>query len=283
MMTAALEIKGLCKEYPGFALDKVGFSVMPGSIVGFIGRNGAGKTTTLKSALNLVHPSAGEINYFGLALGEHEDEIKQRIGYAGGTVSWYKKKKIKDIVAVTATFYDNWDDTMWRQYCAAFKLDENKTPEQLSEGMKVKLNIALALSHRAELLILDEPTSGLDPVSRDELLEIFLRLARAGVAVLFSTHITSDLEKCADNIVYIQKGRISEDCTQEEFIGKYRLLNAPENMTEEQQAAVVSERYSRSGSVLMIKTEDAGLFSGCELTVPTLEEIMVALEKEVME
>jgi len=282
MTTAALEIKGLCKDYPGFALDNVSFSVMPGSIVGFIGRNGAGKTTTLKSVLNLVHPSAGGIKYFGLELHEHEDAIKQRIGYAGGTVSWYKKRKIKDIVGMTAAFYDNWDQNMWRQCCTMFNLDENKTPEQLSEGMKVKLNIAIALSHKAELLILDEPTSGLDPVSRDELLEVFLRLARSGVAVLFSTHITSDLEKCADNITYIQNGKIIASCTQEEFIGAYMLLNAPENMTDAQRAAVVSERCSRSGSVLTIKTADAGLFEGCEMTVPTLEEIMVSLEREVL-
>ena len=281
MKTAALEINGLCKEYPGFALDNVGFSVMPGSIVGFIGRNGAGKTTTLRSILNLVHPSAGEIRFFGLDFRGHEDEIKQRIGYAGGTVSWYKKRKIKDIVEITSTFYDNWNSDMWRKFCGTFKLDEDKTPEQLSEGMKVKLNIALALSHRAELLILDEPTSGLNPVSREELLEIFLALARLGVAILFSTHITSDLEKCADRIVYIQRGRIAENCTQEELTGKYRLLNAPENMTEAQQAAVVSASYSRSGCVITIKTGDAGLFADSELTVPTLEEIMVSLEREV--
>lgn len=280
MMTAALEIKGLCKEYPAFKLDNVSFSVMSGSIVGFIGRNGAGKTTTLKSILNLVHPSAGEIRYFGLDLHEHEDAIKQRVGYAGGTVSWYKKKKIKDIVSVTSMFYDNWDSDMWRQYCALFRLDENKTPEQLSEGMKVKLNIALALSHKAELLILDEPTSGLDPVSRDELLEIFLHLARNGVAVLFSTHITSDLEKCADSITYIRQGRIISSCTEKEFIGSYLLLREPKDMNEKMKNAVIGANLSKDGNTIMINSADAGLFSGCSFTTPTLEEIMVYLEKE---
>lgn len=279
-MTAALEIKGLCKEYPAFKLDNVSFSVMSGSIVGFIGRNGAGKTTTLKSILNLVHPSAGEIRYFGLDLHEHEDAIKQRIGYAGGTVSWYKKKKIKDIVSVTSMFYDNWDNDMWREYCALFRLDENKTPEQLSEGMKVKLNIALALSHKAELLILDEPTSGLDPVSRDELLEIFLHLAHSGVAVLFSTHITSDLEKCADSITYIRQGRIISSCTEKEFIGSYLLLREPEDMNEKMKKAVIGASLSKDGNTIMINSADAGLFAGCSFTTPTLEEIMVYLEKE---
>ena len=205
---AVLEVRGLCKEYPAFRLEDVSFSVEPGSIMGFIGRNGAGKTTTLKSILNLVHPSAGEIRYFGLPLVEHEREIKQRIGYAGGAVDYYKRKKIADIVDVTRTFYSNWDDAEYRKYLDAFSLDPGKTPAQLSEGMKVKLNLTLALSHHAQLLILDEPTSGLDPVSRDELLDAFTFLRDRGVAVLFSTHITSDLEKCADHITYIVKGKL---------------------------------------------------------------------------
>lgn len=210
---SVLEVTGLCKEYPQFRLDNVSFAVEPGSIMGFIGRNGAGKTTTLKSILNLVHPSAGEIRYFGLPLSEHEREIKQRIGYAGGTVDYYKRKRIADIIDVTRTFYGNWDEAECKKYLDAFSLDPGKTPSQLSEGMKVKLNLTLALSHHAELLILDEPTSGLDPVSRDELLDAFTFLRERGVAVLFSTHITSDLEKCADYITYIVKGKLIASST----------------------------------------------------------------------
>lgn len=217
---AVLEVKGLCKEYPSFRLEDVSFAVEPGSIMGFIGRNGAGKTTTLKSILNLVHPSAGEITYFGLPLAAHEREIKQRIGYAGGAVDYYKRRKIADIVDVTRTFYDNWDDAEYRKYLDAFSLDPNKTPSQLSEGMKVKLNLTLALSHHAELLILDEPTSGLDPVSRDELLDAFTFLRDRGVAVLFSTHITSDLEKCADHITYIVKGRLVASAPMDAFFAQ---------------------------------------------------------------
>ncbi len=203
-----LEVKGLCKTYPGFRLDNVSFSVAPGSIMGFIGRNGAGKTTTLKSLLHIVHPDAGEIRYFGLDLNEHEREIKQRIGYAGGAVDYYKRKPIRTLADVTRGFYDNWDEAAYKRYMDAFSLDERKSPSQLSEGMRVKLNLTLALSHHAELLILDEPTSGLDPVSREELLDAFTFLRDKGVAILFSTHITSDLEKCADHISYISKGRL---------------------------------------------------------------------------
>ena len=213
-----LEVQGLCKTYPGFRLDNVSFSVAPGSIMGFIGRNGAGKTTTLKSLLHIVHPDAGEIRFFGLDLNAHEREIKQRIGYAGGAVDFYKRKPIRVLADVTRGFYANWDEAAYKRYMEAFSLDENKSPSQLSEGMRVKLSLTLALSHRAELLILDEPTSGLDPVSREELLDAFTFLRDKGVAILFSTHITSDLEKCADHISYISKGKLLASEGMQDFL-----------------------------------------------------------------
>lgn len=211
------EVSGLRKEYPSFRLQDVSFSIREGRITGFIGRNGAGKTTTIKSILNLVHPDGGEICFFGLPLAGHEAEIKRRIGYSTGTVSWYPRKKIRDIVDIVSRFYETWDDAAYRRYLQLFALDENKTPLELSEGMKVKLNLLLALSHGAEILILDEPTSGLDPFSRDELLGIFTELKEHGVAVFFSTHITSDLEKCADDVVYISGGKIAAAMSKAEF------------------------------------------------------------------
>ena len=148
---------------------------------------------------------------------ENEREIKQRIGFSTGAVNYYPKKKFKNIVAITKTFYKNWDETAYREYLELFSLDENKMPCELSEGMKVKFNLLLALSHKAEILILDEPTSGLDPFSRDELLELFVELKNRGVAVLFSTHITSDIEKCADDIMYIRKGKLIANCSKDKF------------------------------------------------------------------
>ncbi len=203
-----LEVRGLCKHYPKFTLSDVSFSVREGIIMGFIGRNGAGKTTTLKSILGIVHPDAGEICFFGRDFAGHEREIKQKIGFAGGAVDYYKRKPIQKLLDVTKTFYDNWDDDTCRRYMELFSLDADKTPGELSEGMRVKLNLTLALSHGARLLILDEPTSGLDPVSREELLDTFRFLREKGIAILFSTHITSDLEKCADDITYIAKGKL---------------------------------------------------------------------------
>lgn len=203
-----VEVRDLRKEYPAFTLQDVSFCIEQGRITGFIGRNGAGKTTTIKSILNLVHPDGGEINYFGLPLAGHEAEIKKRVGYSTGSVSWYPRKKIRDIVGIVSKFYETWDEEAYRRYLRLFELSEDKTPLELSEGMKVKFNLLIALSHGAEVLILDEPTSGLDPFSRDELLSVFAELKEHGVAVFFSTHITSDLEKCADDIVYISHGEI---------------------------------------------------------------------------
>lgn len=231
-MSRVLEVRELCKSYPKFELGPVSFSVEAGSIMGFIGRNGAGKTTTLKSILNIVHPDAGSICYFGREFAGQEREVKQRIGYAGGAVDYYPRKKIADLLAITRRFYDNWDEAANRKYMDAFSLDPAKTPRELSQGMKVKLNLAIAMSHRAELLILDEPTSGLDPVSREELLDIFGFLRDAGAAILFSTHITSDLDKCADHITYIQKGKLVASEPMGDFIKRHEAEGAGSDLEE---------------------------------------------------
>lgn len=216
-----VQVRGLNKTYPSFKLKDVSFDIDEGRITGFIGRNGAGKTTTIKSMLNLVHPDSGEIFYFGKSLSENENEIKKLIGYSTGTVNWYPRKKLRDIVSVVKNCYDTWDEEAYRKYLALFSLDENKAAVELSEGMKVKCNLLLALSHNAKVLILDEPTSGLDPFSRDELLELFTELKGHGVAVFFSTHIISDIEKCADDIVYISKGEIAAALSKDDFTDRF--------------------------------------------------------------
>lgn len=225
-----VEVRGLVKNYPAFSLQEASFGVAAGRITGFIGRNGAGKTTTIKSMLNLVHPDGGEVDYFGKPLRGNETEIKKHIGYSTGVVNWYPRKKIRDIVAIVKAFYDTWDEEAYRKYLALFQLDESKTPLELSEGMKVKFNLLLALSHKAEVLILDEPTSGLDPFSRSELLGVFETLKKEGVAVFFSTHIISDIEKCADDIVYISRGKIVAALPKADFV---KQLSAPGETLED--------------------------------------------------
>ena len=209
------EIRGLCKKYPSFTLSDVSFDLAPGRITGFIGRNGAGKTTTIKSMLGLVHPTGGSVSYFGMPFE----------GYSTGVVNYYPKKRIRDLVAVTKSFYPNWDEAAYRELLELFELSEEKRPCELSDGMKVKLNLLLALSHRAELLILDEPTSGLDPFSREELIDVLKKLRERGAAILFSTHIISDVEKCADDVAYIRKGRLVAALPKEEFRARFGLAD----------------------------------------------------------
>ena len=279
-MNEVLRVESLCKEYPSFRLENVSFSVEAGSIMGFIGRNGAGKTTTLKALMNLIRPSSGRIEFFGLPLEGNEKQIKQRIGFASGGVNYYQRRAMKDIVAVTSSFYDSWDDALYRRYLDRFQLDEAKKPRELSEGMKVKFNLAMALSHHAELLLLDEPTSGLDPVSRDDLLEVFLDLAAEGVAILFSTHITSDLDKCAGAITYIRGGRILASEQTADFLAGYRLTAVSGGETAEQRRAFLGVSRGRDGDTALISAADAGAFAGRALRSPDLEAIMVHLEKE---
>ena len=256
------------------------FSVGAGRICGFIGRNGAGKSTTLGSLTGLVHPDAGAARFFGLDARENETAVKRRIGYVASGVNYYPNKKLRMITRVTRMFYDGWDDAAYARYMRLFGLDESKTPAQLSAGMKVKYALALALSHRAELLILDEPTSGLDPVSRDELLDVFMQLSREGKAILFSTHITSDLDKCADDIVYIRQGKILAEDTIGDFEQAWRLVQVADEaaLSARQRTALVGAKPAKHGLTALARAQDAALF---EAAAPaTLEEIIIHLEKE---
>lgn len=221
----AMDIRGLCKKYPAFELKDVTFSVPQGAVMGFIGRNGAGKSTTIKSILGLAHPDAGQVEILGRDFAEDERFIKENIGVVLGGIDFYPKKKIGTLTNVTRRFYENWDEEKYRHYLSLFAIDESKRVDQLSSGMQVKYMIALALSHNAKLLILDEPTSGLDPVSRDELTELLRRIAADGRrSVLFSTHITSDLEKCASHIAFIKEGELQYTGTLEQFRQHYAYL-----------------------------------------------------------
>ena len=274
-----LEVKGLCKTYPAFTLDHVSFHVGRGRICGFIGRNGAGKSTTLGSLTGLVHPDAGEACFFGMELRGNETAVKRKTGFVSSGVNYYPNRKLRTITSVTRAFYPDWDEAAYERYMKLFHLDEAKTPAQLSAGMKVKYALALALSHRAELLILDEPTSGLDPVSRDELLDIFMQLSSEGKSILFSTHITSDLDKCADDIVYIQRGRILAEETLDDFVAAYRLVEFDAAaLTPAQREALVGEKRVKHGFSALTRAENAALFPNAREAA--LEEIMVHLEKE---
>ncbi|MDR0914726.1 MAG: ABC transporter ATP-binding protein [Oscillospiraceae bacterium] len=220
-----LAVQGITKRYSSFTLQDISFSLPQGKIMGFIGKNGAGKTTTLKSILNMVKLDAGTTQMFGLNYYENEQRCKQEIGVVLGEIDFYKQKKLFSITDVTKRFYRAWDDTAYCKYMDAFALDPQKRVKELSSGMKVKYMLALALSHHAKLFILDEPTSGLDPVSRNDLLGLFRQLVKSGErSILFSTHITTDLEKCADLVTYIKDGKLLKSAETTEFIESFSFL-----------------------------------------------------------
>ena len=280
-MSDFLKIEKLNKNYPTFSLKDVSFSVQPGRIMGFIGRNGAGKTTTLKSIMNLIHYESGNISAFGLDMSEHELENKQRIGFALSELNYYPNKTIRQLMNVTKRFYKNFDEKKFDEVCKIFNLNIDKKLEELSSGMKVKYSVAVALSHNAELLILDEPTSGLDPVSRDEILDIFREIVKNGDrAILFSTHITSDLDKCANDITYIHDGEIVYTGTKKDFVSSYLFIkDKSKNKNLEKEYIAFKELEDRIEGLISIDKKDLFVKEGISPNEPDLEEIMVYLER----
>lgn len=275
----SLQVAHLNKCYPSFSLEDVSFSLEKGTIMGFIGRNGAGKSTTLKALFNIVHPDSGEVSFFGMPYAGNERAIKNRSSFSAGAFEYYQNKTLRSITKVTRRFYSEWDDAVYAKYMDKFMLDERKTPAELSEGMKVKYSLCLALSHNAELLILDEPTSGLDPVSREEVLEIFLSLSEQGKTILFSTHIISDLENCADSITYIQRGRVLASCAVTEFVNRYKIVHfASREDIDRSGLDIFGVRRAKEGFTALI--ENHGEANNEANSYPSLEQIMVHLEAE---
>lgn len=271
-----LRINNLKKRYSSFELNDVSFSLDAGYIMGFIGPNGAGKTTTLKCMLGLTQKDAGSVQIFGQDLFQNELAFKQHIGVSFGGVDFYAKTKIKIITEVVSRFYKNWDNHLYRSYLDRFDLDENKRPSELSSGMKIKFVLALAMSHHAKLLILDEPTSGLDPIARDDLLTLFQELIENGeTSILFSTHITSDLEKCADFITYIENGSIIASCEKDELISSYRLIKGTIAQRQSIEARLISAKIHAYGFTGLIRTKDLTSRDTVTIEKPSLEDIMI--------
>ncbi|GGN94858.1 ABC transporter ATP-binding protein [Saccharibacillus kuerlensis] len=277
----ALDIRNLHKKYTDFQIRDVSFQLEKGYIMGFIGANGAGKTTTIKSILNMIRIDSGEVYVFGKNMAEHETEVKQQIGCAFGDIDFYTRSRIKTVTDITKKFYKNWNEETYSDCLRRFKLDENKKIAELSTGMKVKYSLALALSHGAKLLILDEPTSGLDPVSRDDLLDLFQELIVDGeISILFSTHITSDLEKCADFITFIDNGQIVASAEKNEFMESYRLVSGSEAHLNEVKERLISYKVNSFGFTGLIRTEDFDPSSKLNASMPSLEEIMIYFAKK---
>ena len=275
----AIEIRNITKKYDGFTLDNVSFVVPKGSIMGFIGQNGAGKSTTIRSLLNIISVNSGEIRILGLDHIKDEKAVKERIAVVFDELPFHDVFNAKDMSRIFEGIYPKWNRSTYVRYLDRFQLPMKKKIGEFSKGMKMKLQIACALSHEAELLIMDEPTSGLDPVVRDEILRIFMEYLEDGErSILMSSHITSDLEKIADSITYIDRGKILLSGYKDEILESHGVIKcSKEKLAEIDPADIVSSRVNAFGAEIMVSDREKASYkySSLMLDPTSLEEIML--------
>ncbi len=275
----AIEINGLTKKYDGFTLDNVSFTVPKGSIMGFIGQNGAGKTTTIRSLLNIIKADSGEIKLLGLDHAKDEYEVKERIAVVFDELPFHESFTGEALSRMFSGIYGAWDKKRFFELCDRFGLPVKKKLKKFSKGMKMKMQIATALSHNAELLIMDEATTGLDPVVRNEILEMFREyLIDGDKSILMSSHITSDLEKIADCVTFIDKGRILLTGYKDDVLDNHAVIKCTKSEYAEMVPAdIISARVSDFGAEVMVadREEAAKKFPGLAIEKTTLEEIML--------
>lgn len=228
-MTHSLEIQDLQKAYKRFRLDKISLRLPEGYILGLIGPNGAGKTTTLKILMDMVHPDSGQVKIFGLDHRRHIKEIKNRVGYVPEEPIFYGDKTVARYGAWVAGFYESWDTNLFERLLSDFEISRTKKTRQLSKGMKVKMALALAMSHRPDMMILDEPTAGLDPVVRRDVLERLRHFSKSvGKSVIISSHITDDISRIADQIVFLIDGRAALADGKDDLLAKWKRIHYQE-------------------------------------------------------
>lgn len=255
-MEYAIELKDVCKKYKGFSLDNVSFSLPKGSIMGFVGENGAGKSTTLKSILDIVHPDKGVIKVLGCDKNNIQS-IKEEIGVVFDECYFHDNLKLTSVSKILNKIYKNWNQESFLFYTKKFKLPADKVIKEYSRGMKMKLSIAVALSHKAKLLILDEATSGLDPIVRDEILDIFMDFIQdENNSVLISSHIISDLEKVADYITFIHEGKIKFSESKDNLIYNYGMVRCKkDDFSKIDDKYIVGVRRNSYGVEVLIKNK----------------------------
>ena len=223
-MDNILEVKNLTKKYADFTLDHVSFSIPKGTIMGLIGENGAGKSTTIRAILDLIHKDDGTVTFWGQKLSSTK-QLKEDIGVVFDDINFYETLTAAKVGKISQTAYKQWDERLYRGYLNRFLLPADKEIKTFSQGMKMKLCIAVALSHKPKLLVLDEATSGLDPVMRDDILDIFLEFVQdEGHSIMISSHITTDLEKVADNITFIYHGKVLFCKAKDELLYQYGIV-----------------------------------------------------------
>lgn len=272
-MQDAIVLKGVQKHYPDFTL-KVDLRLPTGAMMGLIGENGAGKSTTMKLILCMMRPDAGSIQVLGMNPNEQEQEIKQRIGFVMDENHFHPGLKPMEIGRMMQGIYRRWDMRAFEKALREFDLPARKTVQTFSRGMKMKLSIAVALSHQAELLLLDEPTSGLDPVARDEILEILQTYMQdERHSILFSSHITSDLEKTADYITFLHEGNVICSDEKDALLRRYGMIACSRAELETiDRAAVIGVRAHAFGAQAMV---DRTRYTGRHTVEPVNLETMM--------
>ena len=275
-----LEVNNLNKQFKTFKLDNISFKLEPGYIMGFIGPNGSGKSTTIKLIMNLLKKDSGDIKVFGKDHIRFEKEIKNRIGFVYDESYFYEDLSISQMKNIIAPFYNEWDNDLFNKYMKDFNLDPKQKIKKLSKGMKMKFSLSVALCHKADLIIMDEPTSGLDPVFRREILDILYDVIQdENKSIFFSTHITTDLEKIADYITFINDGKIVFSKSKDEILESYAIIKGGNDLlNSESRKEFIGLRETNVGFEGLTQKEDKlRKILGSDLIIekPTLEDIMV--------
>lgn len=279
----AIVVKNLTKNYKDFTLDKINFTVPKGSIMGFVGENGAGKTTTIKAILDLIHTDSGEISVLGSDSRQLPKELKAQIGVVFDGSNLHDNMNVNNINTVMKNIYPNWDENIYFSHIDKFNLPRKKIIKEFSRGMKMKLSIAVALSHHSKLLILDEATSGLDPMVRDEILDLFLDFIQDEEhTILLSSHIISDIEKIADYVTFIHQGKIVFSESKDKLIYQYGVLHCrKEELAALDRNFIVGIRENSFGADVMINNKDQFVRNYRQYNVErtSIEEIMLYVSK----
>jgi ABC-type multidrug transport system, ATPase component len=280
-MTDHLVLKNVEKSFPGFKLENINLSLPKGYIMGLVGPNGAGKTTTIQLILNMLEKDAGEILVFGKDNIKSEKAIKQDVGVVFDSIFYVDSWTTKDTEKAVSAFYDSWNHEVFTEMLGRFDLPKGKKVCEFSRGMQMKLMLACAFSHNAKLLILDEPTSGLDPVIRDEFLETLQEYIKDGErSVLFSTHITTDLERVADYITLINQGKVVYTGSMDDLMSSYFLIKGKaKDLTTELEKSIIGLRKTNMGFEGLIEAKEATQYRNCILDTPTIDDIVVRISK----
>ncbi|KGM96330.1 sodium ABC transporter ATP-binding protein [Clostridium novyi A str. 4552] len=279
-MDKILEVSNLRKEYDKFILDDINFTLDRGYIMGFIGPNGAGKSTTIKLIMNLIKKTSGEIKVFGKDNVRNERDIKEKIGFVYDESHFYEDLKVDTMKNIIASFYKNWNEDVFKKYIRDFDLDPKKKIKELSKGMKTKFQLAIALSHNAELIIMDEPTAGLDPIFRREILDILIDIIQdERKSIFFSTHITTDLDRIADYVTFINNGKIIFSQNKDEILENYAVVRGGlDLLNDENKKYFIGLNKNSFGfeAIVKNKNEVKRIFKDkCIIERPKLEDIMI--------